>query len=154
MMKKLDKLKEFLDARTKWQKLYVLFGTLCLAFAIYDIAVLTESNFSSGLVVVFLLSYINFFQKPVPNSIGREAYTPDPFNYFQALDTELKFIKHKLPLENVTRISINNFKDYGHVSLPYNHIDGKVPNFYFDKGFISSMHRYIKTYLPHVEIIE
>lgn len=153
-MKKLDKLKEFLDTRTRGQKLYLLFGILCLTFVIYDIAVLTEDNFSSGLIVIFILSIFNCFQKPMPNIIGREAYTPDPFNYFQALDTELKFIKHKLPLERITKISINNFDDYGHVSLPYNYIDGKIPNFYFDKGFISSMHRYIKTYLPHVEIIE
>ncbi|GBL04464.1 glycosyltransferase [Glaciecola sp. KUL10] len=153
-MTKADNLKEFLNTRTKGQKLYLLLGFFSLALFFYDVYILSESNYFSGFVALFFLSILTFFQKPVPNTIGREAYTPDPFNYFQALDTELKFIKHKLPLENVTRISINNFKDYGHVSLPYNHIDGKVPNFYFDKGFISSMHRYIKTYLPHVEIIE
>ncbi|MFC3121818.1 hypothetical protein [Agaribacter flavus] len=100
---------------------------------------------------LFMFIFVTFYRV---SPYFDHPYSPDPYDYLK-LDEETLYIgKDAIPLQKINKVVITKLPKVTIFSLPYNHVGGKPPTFYFDHGFYLSLHNYVKKHLPNVEFID
>lgn len=99
------------------------------------------------------LAMIGFILAITTSFKPAKAEVENPFDLLSVNGEHLLLKAHQIPLDKINKVVIDEVDSVGILQLPFNQINGEIPEVKFDKQHLGRLREFIGTHLPKAEII-